>query len=300
MTTFTRILANVDAIAPDHPALDLAADLAARMQASVTVVDVLPAVPDKARAFVTEAIEQELVDARWEQLRKLADGRGDRFDAQLLRGAPPEALVLEVQRGGYDLLVRAHGAAGEGPRPYGPIDMKLLRKCPCPVWLVGPASRPRPRRIAAAIDAGANTSVEADLNRDILDLAVTIGDLTGADVTVVYAWSVFGAELLQHRMSAQEYDEYVAGARTMAEGDLEKFVSAIDARQHKVSSALLSGDPQHALPPFLDQHKIDLVVMGTIARTGIAGLVIGNTAERMLTAMRGSVLAIKPKGWGTG
>lgn len=37
--------------------------------------------------------------------------------------------------------------------------------------------------------------------------------------------------------------------------------------------------------------------MGTVARSGLAGFVMGNTAERVLQRLRGSVLAIKPPGF---
>ena len=43
----------------------------------------------------------------------------------------------------------------------------------------------------------------------------------------------------------------------------------------------------------------DLVVMGTVARTGIAGLFIGNTAEAILDQLACSVLAVKPSGFVT-
>jgi nucleotide-binding universal stress UspA family protein len=39
---------------------------------------------------------------------------------------------------------------------------------------------------------------------------------------------------------------------------------------------------------------IDLVVMGTVARAGIAGMLIGNTAERVLRKLPCSVLTVKP------
>jgi universal stress protein E len=45
--------------------------------------------------------------------------------------------------------------------------------------------------------------------------------------------------------------------------------------------------------------RADLVVMGTIARTGISGLIIGNTAESILDQLTCSVLAIKPPGFST-
>jgi universal stress protein E len=40
-----------------------------------------------------------------------------------------------------------------------------------------------------------------------------------------------------------------------------------------------------------------LLVMGTIARTGITGVFVGNTAERLLPQIPCSVLAIKPAGF---
>jgi nucleotide-binding universal stress UspA family protein len=45
--------------------------------------------------------------------------------------------------------------------------------------------------------------------------------------------------------------------------------------------------------------QADLVVMGTIARTGISGFIIGNTAESILDQLTCSVLAVKPPGFVT-
>ena len=44
-------------------------------------------------------------------------------------------------------------------------------------------------------------------------------------------------------------------------------------------------------------EAIDLLVLGTVARTGIAGYVIGNTAEAVLSQVTCSVLAVKPEGF---
>jgi nucleotide-binding universal stress UspA family protein len=45
--------------------------------------------------------------------------------------------------------------------------------------------------------------------------------------------------------------------------------------------------------------QADIVVMGTVARTGISGLIIGNTAETILNQLTCSVLAVKPSGFKT-
>ncbi|MBW2698633.1 MAG: universal stress protein, partial [Deltaproteobacteria bacterium] len=45
----------------------------------------------------------------------------------------------------------------------------------------------------------------------------------------------------------------------------------------------------------VDRLAPDLVVMGTISRGGIAGVLVGNTAERLLTRLDCSLLTVKPE-----
>ena len=44
---------------------------------------------------------------------------------------------------------------------------------------------------------------------------------------------------------------------------------------------------------------VGLIVMGTVARTGLSGLFMGNTAEEILRSVDCSVLAVKPEGFVT-
>jgi hypothetical protein len=48
-----------------------------------------------------------------------------------------------------------------------------------------------------------------------------------------------------------------------------------------------------------DRIEADLLVMGTVCRTGAAGFLIGNTAETVLSDVTCSVLAMKPAGFVT-
>ena len=50
------------------------------------------------------------------------------------------------------------------------------------------------------------------------------------------------------------------------------------------------------MPDLVSHHRINLLVMGTLARTGISGLVMGNTAEQVLDDVGCSVIAVKPPG----
>jgi nucleotide-binding universal stress UspA family protein len=60
---------------------------------------------------------------------------------------------------------------------------------------------------------------------------------------------------------------------------------------------LRRGDPEDVIPRFVVSEGVDLVVMGTVARAGIAGMLVGNTAERMLKRLSCAVLALKPAGF---
>jgi universal stress protein E len=138
MATVKNILVDTDACAGHHPALDQAVSLATRCGARVKIVDVVPSVPRGVRHFVTPERERDLLEHRRERLSAIAAGlRGVGATADVLRGRPGTALIEEVLRFQHDLLVRSHGRDDSGGvRPYGAIDMELLRQCPCPVgWL---------------------------------------------------------------------------------------------------------------------------------------------------------------------
>jgi nucleotide-binding universal stress UspA family protein len=62
---------------------------------------------------------------------------------------------------------------------------------------------------------------------------------------------------------------------------------------------LIKGQPRKEIPALAKRLGVDLVVMGTVARTGVPGLFIGNTAEAMLEQIDCSVLAVKPEGFKT-
>ena len=60
---------------------------------------------------------------------------------------------------------------------------------------------------------------------------------------------------------------------------------------------LVKGDARKEIPLLAKKIGADLVVMGTVARTGIPGFIMGNTAETILNQINCSVLAVKPPGF---
>lgn len=51
------------------------------------------------------------------------------------------------------------------------------------------------------------------------------------------------------------------------------------------------------LPELAERLKIKLIVMGTVARRGLNGLIMAYTAETMMRSVRRSTLIVKPDGF---
>lgn len=296
----SRILVDVDTSAPAHPALAQAVDLAGRIGARVTAVVVLEHVPKRARTFVTRRLEQDLVEHLGAELRETVDAvAGDvPVTTEVLRGKHARTVIAAAVRGRVDLLMRSHGVRAEGrSQPFGPIDMNLLRHCPCPVWIVEAQVGKRVRRILAPIDANRSEQNQQPLNRRIVELALVLRDAEDAHLTILEAWSVFGEELLRPRLEPDDVQAFLDESREHADRDLRGFLAPFGERLDGVDVELVQGEVAEVIPAYVNTHRIDLVVMGTVARTGIAGLLMGNTAEHVLRRLHGSVVAVKPPGF---
>jgi nucleotide-binding universal stress UspA family protein len=298
-----HILVDIDAFAPRHPALDQAIDLAVRCGGRVTIVDVMEDVPRGAREYLTPDLETALVEDRRDRLERAAARFARRkldVAIDVLRGRPAEAIVRYVARHSVDLVVRSHARDLQPRRAsFGSVDMQLLRKCPCAVWIVGVDEKSRPKRVLAAIHPDRDDAIEQALNRRIIGAARTVAELQRGSLTVLAAWVPYGEGLLRSHMSDAELRESVRAARDAARAELDEFLADLEGLGSRTAIEFVRGEPEVVIPRYAKKHDIDLVVMGTVARSGLLGLLMGNTAEQMLQRLRCSVFALKPEGFVT-
>ncbi|MBC7965063.1 MAG: universal stress protein [Fuerstia sp.] len=64
--------------------------------------------------------------------------------------------------------------------------------------------------------------------------------------------------------------------------------------QRQPEIRVISGAPEPAIMELIEQESIDLLIMGTIGRAGIRGVLTGNSVERLLPRLQCSLLAVKP------
>ena len=62
---------------------------------------------------------------------------------------------------------------------------------------------------------------------------------------------------------------------------------------------LIKGEAGRVIPEVAAKNEADLIVMGTLSRSGVAGFFIGNSAEKIIHNVDCSVLTVKPDGFVT-
>jgi len=188
--------------------------------------------------------------------------------------------------------------------------IKLLRQCPCPVWVVRPSVGERYERILAAVDPDEHDYENEQLNMKIMDVASSMARLEQSELHVVHAWSIFGERALKmdfgsasgrfqfHGLaswvSPEEFDKIVDNIRDEHQKSLDHLLSRCDLKNLNVKVHLVKGEAGDLIPELAAKEKIDLVVMGTHSRSGAAGFLIGNTSEKILHHVECSVIAVKP------
>ena len=80
---------------------------------------------------------------------------------------------------------------------------------------------------------------------------------------------------------------------------LSKWRKAV-ASESPVEEELRAGTPYREIVATAGDRKMDLIVMGTHGRTGLAGLFIGSTAERVVHHAQCPVLVVREGEWRSG
>jgi nucleotide-binding universal stress UspA family protein len=315
MKRFKNILCVVNTLEACAPVVERAVTLAGNNHADLTVIEVVP--PLRAGTRMPKEgpsaadLQAALVAGRERGLETLLAPYRQRLDVRssVRTGTLFLEVVREVLRKGHDLVIKAPEDPSWLERLFGSDDMHLLRKCPCPVWLTK-AQAPQPyRRVLAALDVDVNRpdkerAAQHAMNRQILEIAGSLALTESAELHVAHAWEAIGESIMRGALlntPEETIAAYIEGERRQCEAGLDALVreasGAADFPRPRIH--LPRGSAREQIPALARRLKADLVVMGTVVRTGIPGLIIGNTAEMILDQLACSVLAVKPPGFVT-
>lgn len=304
MNRFKNILYVHEATADQASGIARAVSLAEGNQARLTLIEVVqPAGDPSNRGALAE---------RRQALETMIELHRHRLTIQIdvLTGICFLEVIRAVLRRGHDLVIKVAESPDFLARLFGSQDMHLLRKCPCPVWLLKPSEPDRYRSILAAVDFDPwrPGPEEEPLNRQIVAMAGSLALMESASLHLVHAWEPIADTMLRSRGGDpdDEIDAYIERERMLHQNALSALGEELRQRVGKDAYArlspsfhLLKGSAQRVIASLARELQADLVVMGTVARTGISGFFIGNTAESILGQLDCSVLAVKPPGFVT-
>jgi len=280
--------------------------LAKQNHARLTVVDVLGQLPRDLQSAVTTMTPKELQDIvvkeRLKQLEKLAKParkKGIRISTKVLIGTPFLEIIRDALHNHYDLVIKsAESKTTARQLLFGSTDLHLMRKCPCPVWVIKSSKRKLNARILAAVDPDPSNTEAEELNALIMDLAISLATQERSELHIVHAWKMYVKESylnLPGSLRPQDAAKMVREERDLHKGRLDKLLSNYDLEAINHHVHLLKGDADQVISQLANKKRVELLIMGTVARTGIPGFLIGNTAEDVLRKVNCSVLTVKPE-----
>lgn len=196
------------------------------------------------------------------------------------RAAP--ALLERIEQEGAELVVVGKRSTDvHDGRALGTLARRMFGIAPCDVWVVRAGAEPPPRTILAACDLD-------PVGRRLLETGAWLAAEGGGELHVLHACQ--SSVAVQMDPDREELErELVASARKELEEWLSQ--SGIECRaQFHVGIT----SPTHAVLEAEERLRPDLVLIGRVSRAGLAGLLLGNTAERLLSRLETSMLGVRP------
>jgi nucleotide-binding universal stress UspA family protein len=306
MKRFKSILFLADGSTGEKAALTRAAAIATANKAKLTLFDAVETdrlvSTDPAMGSLVDALVKSRTDERrkaLEALRKSLIGKRSslRIGVDVAAGNAARSAIRAVQAQGYDLVVKAAQGGDDKPRfLFGSADRTLMRQCPCPVWILKPSKHKRFKKILAAVDVNPVDEQTESLAKLVMSLATSLAKEERAELHVLHAWRLAGETKLRGRqIYASRVDKLVDELREAHRIELEGLLKHYPYAKRTVH--LLKGQADDLIPKAVAKLDVDLLVIGTVGRSGVPGLVIGNTAETVLSAVNCSVLTLKPEGF---
>ncbi len=300
MKRFSNILLALDTRLDSTALVQAAVRVSSHDDAHVTVLDTVPDVGWLLRLFSgsvddLRATTRASVEEKLEEVAEELKGHGIAADILVEDGEAAVAIARAALE--HDLVIAsARGLTSKVAGSFGLTARRLVRHCPAPVWLVPEAATGAPTHIAVCLDTASDDAVDQELNDKAFSLGAALADEHDATLSVIHAWRMRDEALLATRLPAAVIEKYAREHLAWRRRRLDAFLNAHPVGR-PVDQHLLEAEPYDAVPAAVKAHGIDLVVLGTVGRSGVSGLVMGNTAEAILDRLEVGVLALKPSGF---
>ena len=199
-----------------------------------------------------------------------------------------ETIIKVQQAESCGLVIKQHFPESPLKRALlTPDDWKLLRYCPCPV-LIAKTNRPWTEgSILAAVDVGNSSAEHKTLHANLISNAYEVAAIAKAKL---YVFTAHPTPMLSASDPTFQLRETIEARYREQCASFAKEFELEDGQM-----IVKEGPADVLIPEMAKQLDAVVTVIGTVARTGISGALIGNTAEVVLDAVETDVLILKPQ-----
>ncbi|GGI90505.1 universal stress protein UspE [Shewanella gelidii] len=303
MKEYQKLLVVVDPTSEKQNALARAVELAQKNQAQLTVFlsifDFSYEMTSILSSQEREAMRQGVIEQRKAWLDDLI-GQYSELDIQMnseviWHNRPFESIIHHAIDGNYDLIVKGtHEHDKLKAVIFTPTDWHLLRKAPVPVLMVKEHDWPVNGKILCAVNVSCEDEAHQSLNGLIIKHAKELADKFSADVHLVNGFPGTPVNLAIELpdFDAHSYNETI---RMQHEQRVSSLANEFGIKSD--NTHVSEGLPEDVIPEVAAEIDAELVILGTVGRTGISAALIGNTAEHVIDSINCDLLAIKPEGY---
>ena len=292
---YDRILVAVD-FSPDAAAALKQAVWLAR-QTGVQIV-LAHTIPDLSKSvywgpYEREMNQRELRDRSDTAMRRMiVDLNAMDLDVKFetLLGEPFVEITHAVQEEGYNLVLAGTRGLGKWEHFFvGSTAKRLIRKCPSSVWIVKVGHICPPKVVLAATDFS-HVSLKA------VKEGLRVAQQASAEFHLLHVVDSKDVpeDLISRIPKGSSLRQEINEEATRR---LEEFLDSLAVDRTQIQVHLSWGTPWQEIQRISRHQAADLIVIGTVGRSGIKGLLLGNTAEKVLDTCDCSILTVKPDGF---
>lgn len=285
---YDRILFPTDGSEGAAAGLNHALDVAAAHGATVHLLNVADTTRDSA-----VRVEGNVVDAFVEEGERIVDEAADRacergvdVVTDVVQGEPYAAIADYADARGIGLVVMpTRGRRGLERLLLGSTTERVVRRANTPVLTIQPDEGPvdYPYRNVLVPTDGSDAAHRA------LEAGVDVADAAGADLHLL---SVIDAASLGVDVRADIQAESLEASAREVLDDAAAF--AREAGVDPVAETTQHGPSIHrTILSYVDEHDVDLIVLGTHGRTGLDRYLLGSVAESLVRTSRVPVMTIR-------
>ncbi|MCT7941778.1 universal stress protein UspE [Shewanella holmiensis] len=303
MKEYKKILVIINPTTDHQAALDRAIELASKSQATITaflsIFDFSYEMTSILSAHEREAMRQGVIDQRTAWLNELISKINlEKIDinAQVVwHNRPFESVINYAIQGDYDLIVKSTHAHDKLKAViFTPTDWHLMRKAPQPVLMVKEHDWPVAGKILCAINVASEDEDQQNLNGKIIQYAQDLALKFSASVHLVngYPGTPVNLAIELPDFDANAYNDSV---RMQHEQRVQYLADSYNIPIENCH--VEEGLPEDVIPELAEKLDAELVILGTVGRTGFSAALIGNTAEHVIDSLNCDLLALKPDGY---